>query len=92
METNNQLVKKMEQEYSGRKCGILIAAAVSVLVLLCSLPVLNWILVNAPETVSVLGLKESAEIASGYTVYNFLGFVGESGKGSLGMAAMLILI
>ena len=92
METNNQLVNKLEQEYSGRKCGILIAAAVSVLVLLCSLPVWNWILVNASETIQVLGLKESAKIASGYTVYDFLGFVGESKKGSLGMAAMLLLI
>ena len=89
---NDQFISKLNQEYSGRKLIILISAAVSVFILLCSIPALSWIFVNVPATFDVLGLKEGTEIASGYSVYTFLSFVGNSGVGSLGMAAMLLLI
>lgn len=90
--SNNQFAEKLEQEYSGRKLGVLIAAAVSVLVLICSLPVINWIFVDAATVTATLELKESVTILSGYTVYNFLGFVGDSGMGSIGIMAMILLI
>lgn len=88
---NNQFAETLEKEYSGRKLGVLLAVAVSVLILVCSLPVINWIFVDTAAVTEALGLGETG-ILSGYTIYNFLGFVGDSGMGIMGMAAMLILI
>lgn len=88
---NNQFAETLEKEYSGRKLGVLLAVAVSVLILVCSLPVINWIFVDTAAVTEALGLGETG-ILSGYTIYNFLGFVGDSGVGIMGMAAMLILI
>ena len=91
-ETSNGLLDRLDQEVSGRKRVFLVAAVISVLILIASLPFLNWIRIDAAGVYEALGLKETAEIASGYTVYNLLGFVGESGVGSIGMTAMLLLI
>lgn len=89
---NNQFADKLEQEYSGRMLGVLIAAAVSVLILVCSLPFINWIVVDAATITEVQKLGDTVTIQSGYSIYNFLGFVGDSKLGSLGIVAMIILI
>ena len=86
------LIDKLEGEYSGRRLGLIVSALISVLILIASLPFVNWFFVKAADVVDIMKLGEDADIASGYTTYNFLSFVGESGKGILGMAAMIVFI
>lgn len=76
-----------------RNMGIVINLVVSALILVMSLPFLSWINLANPGTLfAVIGVEDYSNIWSGYTLYNFLSFVQETGYGKLGFPAMLLMV
>ena len=85
----------LEQEKTGRKTGLLVTALMNGLMLVLSLPFMDWIqLVNIPKLFSILGITREAagSLYSSYSIFSLLGFVKNSGKGVFGLYAMLLLI
>lgn len=85
----------LEREYGSRKLGVLLAAAVSLVTLVLSLPFVKWInLVNTETLYKSFKLKADAiaQLDSGYTLYNMLSFVQISKRGILGLYAMILLL
>lgn len=85
----------LEQEKTGRKTGLLVTALMNGLMLVLSLPFMDWIqLVNIPKLFAKLGITREAagSLYSSYSIFSLLGFVKNSGKGVFGLYAMLLLI
>ena len=85
----------LEREYGARKLGVLLAAAVSVITLVLSLPFVKWIcLVNTEALYKSfkLGADAIAQLDNGYTIYNMLSFVEISRQGNIGLYAMVLLL
>ena len=93
---NPQLSKSaafLERPVARRKMGIVIAFALSAVVLVLSLPFVSWITLSNPGALfAAIGVEDYSNIFSGYTLYNFLSFVQESGRGTLGFPAMLLMV
>lgn len=82
-----------EKPVASRKMGVVIACALSLLILVMSLPFVNWIqIVNTDVLFSAIELNDPSMIRSGYTLYNFLSFVQNSGVGALGFMAMMLML
>lgn len=89
------IADSFEKEYKGCKLGIIISAVVSIITLLLSLPVLNWInIVNSEELYSKLKLSDeiNGSLRSGYNPFNILSFVQHSDQGSIGLFGMILLL
>ena len=83
----------LERPVARRKMGIVIAFALSAVVLVLSLPFVSWITLSNPGALfAAIGVEDYSNIFSGYTLYNFLSFVQESGRGTLGFPAMLLMV
>lgn len=85
----------LEQRKFGRKAGQLLTGAVSMMLIVCSLPFVDWIrLVNTSAFFEKQGITEemASTLRSGYSIFSLLGFVQNSGMGALGLYAMLLLL
>ena len=83
----------LEKPMAGRKAGIVLLFALSLIVLLLSLPCIPWIMISSPEELfNAIGVTDYSGFSSGYTLYNFLSYVTDSGCGALGFPAMLLMI
>lgn len=78
-----------------RKPGVWVAAAIALVIIVFSLPMVNWIrIVNTQTLYESLKLKDSvvATLDSGYSLFNMLSFVETSKQGILGLYTMLLLL
>lgn len=83
----------LDRTVAHRKLGIVIDLAISALILVMSLPFVTWInLANPGALFAAIGVTDYSNIYGGYTLYNFLSFVQESGYGKLGFPAMLLML
>ena len=83
----------LERPVAKRKMGIVITGVISLLILLLSLPFITWInLANPGALFAAIGVKDYSNIYGGYSLFNFLSFVKESGYGLLGFPAMLLMV
>lgn len=83
----------LDKPVAGRTAGIVVLFALSLLLLLLSSPFFPWIILSAPGALfRSIGVTDYSKIYGGYTLYNFLSFVRESGRGTLGFPSMLLLI
>ena len=81
----------LDKPVAGRTAGIVVLFALSLLLLLLSLPFFPWIILSAPGALfRSIGVTDYSKIYGGYTLYNFLSFVRESGRGTLGFPSMLL--
>lgn len=85
----------LQEVRAGKKVGIWIIIAISVLVALAALPVVNWLhVVNADALYQSLKVSEDkmAMLQSAYPLYTILSFVQHSGAGNIGLYAMIELL
>lgn len=83
------------RELAGRKTGIVVTTAVSVFMIILSLPFVSWInVVNGRGLISVLNVPASNVplLHVGYNLFNLLSFVENAGAGMLGLYAMILLV
>lgn len=87
--------RQLEQLRFGRKTGVLITAAVSAVLLLMSMPFVDWIyLENISALFGRAGITRemAATLYASYSVFSLLSFVQNSGMGELGLYAMMLLL
>lgn len=85
----------LEKKRGNRKTGVLLAAAVSAVSVLCSLPFVNWIrLVNISALFGRIGITRemAADLYQGYSIFNLLQYVEKGNQGNLGLYAMILLL
>ena len=63
----------LDKPVAGRTAGIVVLFALSLLLLLLSLPFFPWIILSAPGALfRSIGVTDYSKIYGGYTLYNFL--------------------
>lgn len=83
----------LERPVAKRKMGVMINGAISLLILLLSLPLISWITLVRPGALfAAIGVEDYSNIYGGYNLFNFLSFVKESKFGVLGFPAMLLMV
>lgn len=85
----------LNRELVGRKAGIVATTAVSVLMIILSLPFVSWItVVNGRGLISALNVPASnvSQLHVGYNLFNLLSFVEKAGAGMIGLYAMILLV
>ncbi|MCD7725031.1 MAG: ABC transporter permease subunit [Clostridiales bacterium] len=85
----------LDKELDGRKKGIWITMTVSLITIILSLPFFSWVkLVNISALFAKMGITKemAANLYTGYSIFNLLSFVQESGEGRIGLYAMILLI
>lgn len=78
-----------------RRIGIIITTIISLMIILLSLPFVNWInITNLDVLSSSLKIKEAdmGALSAGYSLLNILKFVEISKQGALGLSAMLLFL
>ncbi len=86
-------VSLLERPAAARTIGIWIVTGLSLATLLLSLPFVNWFtLTNLSGLWKALSIPNEAVIYSGYSAYNLLSFVQQSGAGILGFPASMLLL
>lgn len=91
---NKSLAASLNRPVANRRFGLLISLAVSVLIVVLTLPFIDWINIgNASKVAKSLGVKFS-EIGAGtsYSAILFLDFVQRTKAGILGFPAALLLM
>lgn len=85
----------LDKELAGRKTGVVVTTAVSVLMILLSMPFVSWItVVNGRELIKALNVSaaNASQLHVGYNLFNLLSFVEKSGAGTIGLYAMILLV
>lgn len=85
----------IEEMRAGKKLGVWIMIAISVVSLLLTLPYLNWIrVVNSGALYDALGVTEAnlPMLKGSYNVFNVLSFVQYGNAGMIGLYGMIVLI
>ncbi len=85
----------LDKEIAGRKMGVFLTAAVSLVNIILSLPFLSWIkLVNIPVLFPKLNITKdmAGRLFQSYSIFNLLSFVQESNQGAVGLYAMILLV
>ena len=79
-------VAVLEKELIGRKQGVLITAAVSLVVVFLTLPFAPWI------SVLGTGADSAAATRGAYSILNFLDYVKVTTQGALGLVSMVLML
>ncbi len=84
-----------EKEYLGKKLGLLAGIVASVITLLLSIPFVQWIYINNPNSLfKSMGLKEDviSKLMSSYNLYDILTFVKLTKQGNIGLFTMILVL
>ena len=92
---SSSLATTLNRPLAKRRLGLLISLAASALIVLLTLPYMDWISIgNASKVAKSLGLKKLSEVGAGtrYSAILFLDFVQKTKAGILGFPAALLLM
>lgn len=84
-----------EQEYLGKKLGLLAGISASVITLLLSIPFVKWIYIIQPDSLyQSMGLADDVigKLDSSYSIFHILSFVKFTKQGNIGLFTMILLL